>query len=53
MEKLAIIIGRFFIILFMLRVGVTAVQNGSFFLFIIAVGLFVLFFKLPKLVKSI
>ena len=53
MEKAVLIIGRFFIILFMLRVGITAVKDGSAFLFAISVGLFILFFKLPKLIKYI
>lgn len=43
---------RFLVALMFLRVGITAVQDASIFLFIIAVVLAIAFLKMPKLIKA-
>ena len=53
MEKLLIVIIRIFVILFALRVGVTAIQDMSLFLFIISVVLFLAYFAVPNFVRSV
>ena len=50
--KATIIALRFIVAFLFLRIGVTAVEHGSIFLLLVSAGLVILFFKLPKMLKS-
>lgn len=51
--KITTFLLRFITVFLFFRVGITAIQDGSIFLFIIAVLLAVVFLNMPKLIKEI
>jgi len=50
--KAAIITFRLFCLFFIYRVGITCLEDKSFFLYLVTISLVILYVKLPKLLTQ-